>query len=63
MAKVTNKLGAAEGDQLIVTTARDLRSSIGEVWMVKDEEFDMLLEMLRDAQKRLDDKILDRITK
>ena len=61
MAKVKNKLGMAEGDTLIVTTARSLRSAISEVWRVQDEEFDALLEMLRDAQKRLDDKIYSKI--
>ena len=61
MAKTKQKLGMAEGDTLIVTTARDLRTAINEVWMVNDSEFDALLEMLRDAQKRLDDKIYDRI--
>jgi hypothetical protein len=61
MAKVKNKLGSAEGDTLIVTTQRDLRYAINEVWRVEDAEFDMLLEMLRDAQKRMDDKIYSKI--
>ena len=61
MAKTKQKLGMAEGDTLIVTTARDLRTAISEVWQVQDEEFDALLEMLRDAQKRLDDKIYSKI--
>ena len=61
MAKVKNKLGMADGDTLIVTTARDLRTAIEDVWRVQDEEFDVLLQCLRDAQKRLDDKIYSKI--
>lgn len=61
MAKTKQKLGMAEGDTLIVTTSRDLRTAISEVWQVQDEEFDQLLEMLRDAQKRLDDRVYSKI--